>query len=164
MPQSTFCHQIHEHCASVGRTVHIVNLDPAADRFDYPVSIDIKALIDVEVCSSPPALRRRAFVVPLGAGLRRLNKSHLCAAERDARDGAGPQRRASLQHGVHGASPGRSGASGCSRHSYRSQSRGANRIPMSPVLRRRRTSTTGCKRSSTHMERMTILYLTALAR
>ena len=33
-PQSTYCHQVHEHCASIGRTVHIVNLDPAADHFE----------------------------------------------------------------------------------------------------------------------------------
>jgi len=39
---------VHEHCSSVGRTVHVVNLDPAADRFDYPVSVDVRDLVDVE--------------------------------------------------------------------------------------------------------------------
>lgn len=46
--KSTFCHQIQEHCGSVGRTLHIVNLDPAADKFEYAVSVDIRDLVDVE--------------------------------------------------------------------------------------------------------------------
>lgn len=71
--QSTFCHQIHEHCASVGRTVHIANLDPAADRFDYPVSIDIKGLIDVEVPRGPSAPLPPWFRP--GAGRRRKSPS-----------------------------------------------------------------------------------------
>ena len=46
--QSTFCHQIQEHCASIGRSVHVINLDPAADSFGYAVSADIRELVDVE--------------------------------------------------------------------------------------------------------------------
>jgi hypothetical protein len=37
--QSTYCKNVHEHCSSIGRTVHVVNLDPAADNFEYPVSV-----------------------------------------------------------------------------------------------------------------------------
>lgn len=37
--QSTYCKNVFEHCQSIGRTVHVVNLDPAADHFEYPVSI-----------------------------------------------------------------------------------------------------------------------------
>ena len=52
--QSTYCHQVHEHCASIGRTVHVVNLDPAADRFEYPVSLDVRSLVDAEAGHSRP--------------------------------------------------------------------------------------------------------------
>ncbi|CEO98252.1 GPN-loop GTPase 3 [Plasmodiophora brassicae] len=45
--KSTFCHLINRHCENVGRTVHVVNLDPAAESFQYPVSIDIRDLISV---------------------------------------------------------------------------------------------------------------------
>uniref|UniRef100_A0A0C9S9Z0 GPN-loop GTPase 3 n=1 Tax=Wollemia nobilis TaxID=56998 RepID=A0A0C9S9Z0_9CONI len=46
--KSTYCNNLHQHCESIGRTVHIVNLDPAAESFDYPVSIDIRDLISLE--------------------------------------------------------------------------------------------------------------------
>eukprot|EP00474_Spongospora_subterranea_P010328 CRZ10786.1 hypothetical protein [Spongospora subterranea] len=45
--KSSYCEFIHRHCENIGRTVHIVNLDPAADTFKYPVSIDIRDLISV---------------------------------------------------------------------------------------------------------------------
>lgn len=32
----------------MGRTVHVVNLDPAAEHFDYPVTIDIRDLISLD--------------------------------------------------------------------------------------------------------------------
>ena len=35
--QSTFCKTIVEHCENIGRSVHVVNLDPAAEQFSYPV-------------------------------------------------------------------------------------------------------------------------------
>ena len=35
--QSSFCSQIVKHCEVINRVVHVVNLDPAADYFDYPV-------------------------------------------------------------------------------------------------------------------------------
>lgn len=37
--QSTYCASLHQHCETVGRAVHIVNLDPAAENFDYPVAM-----------------------------------------------------------------------------------------------------------------------------
>lgn len=46
--KSTYCTNVFEHCQSIGRTVHIVNLDPAADHFEYPVSVDIRELISLE--------------------------------------------------------------------------------------------------------------------
>jgi GTPase SAR1 family protein len=46
--KSTYCSVIHKHCHTVGRAVHVVNLDPAAEHFDYPVAIDIRDLIGLE--------------------------------------------------------------------------------------------------------------------
>ncbi|QDZ18114.1 GPN-loop GTPase [Chloropicon primus] len=46
--KSTYCSQVGEHCTSVKRRVHFVNLDPAAESFEYPVSLDIRDLISVE--------------------------------------------------------------------------------------------------------------------
>ena len=37
--QSTYCSSLYKHCEAIGRTVHIVNLDPAAESFDYPVAV-----------------------------------------------------------------------------------------------------------------------------
>lgn len=46
--KSTYCSSLYDHCQTVGRTIHIVNLDPAAENFDYPVAIDIRELISLE--------------------------------------------------------------------------------------------------------------------
>jgi len=46
--KSTYCNTIRLHCENSKRTVHCVNLDPAAEQFAYPVSIDIKELITVD--------------------------------------------------------------------------------------------------------------------
>lgn len=46
--KTTYCAQLHAHCASVGRSVHVVNLDPAADAFGYPVSADVRELVCLE--------------------------------------------------------------------------------------------------------------------
>lgn len=46
--KSTYCKTTQEHCAAKGRVVHIVNLDPAADEFQYSCSIDVRDLIPVE--------------------------------------------------------------------------------------------------------------------
>ena len=46
--KSTYCYNIHQHCASIGRTVHVINLDPAADDFRYPVTADVRELISLE--------------------------------------------------------------------------------------------------------------------
>ncbi|KAF1335520.1 Gpn-loop gtpase 3, partial [Globisporangium splendens] len=39
---------MHEFCAASGRMTYVVNLDPAADHFEYPVAFDIRDLISVE--------------------------------------------------------------------------------------------------------------------
>lgn len=46
--KSTYCASLHQHCESIGRMIHLINLDPAAEHFDYPVSHDIRELIALE--------------------------------------------------------------------------------------------------------------------
>ncbi|KAF8966701.1 ATP binding protein [Entomortierella lignicola] len=46
--KSTYCSTIMTHCQNIGRPVHLVNLDPAAEKFEYEPSIDIKDLISLE--------------------------------------------------------------------------------------------------------------------
>lgn len=35
--QSTYCSTMVQHCEALGRAVQVVNLDPAAELFSYPV-------------------------------------------------------------------------------------------------------------------------------
>ena len=35
--QSTYCSTVVEYCHNVKRSIHVVNLDPAAEHFSYPV-------------------------------------------------------------------------------------------------------------------------------
>ncbi|KAH7864130.1 hypothetical protein Vadar_026107 [Vaccinium darrowii] len=46
--KSTYCSSLYEHCETMRRTIHIVNLDPAAENFDYPVAMDIRELISLD--------------------------------------------------------------------------------------------------------------------
>lgn len=50
--KSTYCAAIQQHCATLGklrrRTVHVANLDPAAENFLYDLAFDIRDLITVE--------------------------------------------------------------------------------------------------------------------
>jgi len=46
--KSTYCEVVQKHLEHSRRTVHVVNLDPAAEVFKYPVSIDIRDLITVD--------------------------------------------------------------------------------------------------------------------
>lgn len=46
--KSTYCYTIQQHCEALGRTVHIVNLDPAAEDILYKPSVDIRDLISLE--------------------------------------------------------------------------------------------------------------------
>ncbi|KAJ6973559.1 GPN-loop GTPase 3 [Populus alba x Populus x berolinensis] len=43
--KSTYCSSLYRHCETTGRSINIVNLDPAAEQFDYPVAMDIRELI-----------------------------------------------------------------------------------------------------------------------
>ncbi|XP_064620478.1 GPN-loop GTPase 3-like [Lineus longissimus] len=46
--KSTYCSSLVRHCEALRRTVHVVNLDPAAEYFDYPVLADIRELIHLD--------------------------------------------------------------------------------------------------------------------
>ncbi len=46
--KSTYCDYIQKHCEVLKRSVKIVNLDPAAEYFQYPVSVDIRDLIQLD--------------------------------------------------------------------------------------------------------------------
>jgi hypothetical protein len=43
--KSTYCSYLYEHCFNVKRCLNIANLDPAAEKFDYPVAFDVRNLI-----------------------------------------------------------------------------------------------------------------------
>ena len=46
--KSTFCASLITHAQTLGRSVHLFNLDPAADKFEYEPTIDIRELINLE--------------------------------------------------------------------------------------------------------------------
>ena len=46
--KSTFCELMRSHCEALNRRMHVVNLDPAAEHFSYPVAADIRELISLE--------------------------------------------------------------------------------------------------------------------
>jgi len=46
--KSTYCDAIQKHCEASRRTVHVMNLDPAAEHFQYKCGIDIRDLISLD--------------------------------------------------------------------------------------------------------------------
>ncbi|KAI8579391.1 hypothetical protein K450DRAFT_241895 [Umbelopsis ramanniana AG] len=46
--KSTFCATMMSHCQATNRKVHLVNLDPAAEHFEYEPTVDIRDLITLE--------------------------------------------------------------------------------------------------------------------
>lgn len=46
--KSTYCKTMQEHCANAKRSLHVANLDPAAEFFEYSASFDIRDLICLE--------------------------------------------------------------------------------------------------------------------
>ena len=46
--RSTYCSSLYQHCETMRRTIHIVNLDPAAESCDYPVAMDIRELVSLD--------------------------------------------------------------------------------------------------------------------
>ncbi|XP_044296867.1 GPN-loop GTPase 3 [Varanus komodoensis] len=46
--KSTYCYNMVQHCEALNRSVQVVNLDPAAEHFDYDAMADIRELIEVD--------------------------------------------------------------------------------------------------------------------
>lgn len=46
--QSTYCSNIQRHAQDDKRKIEIVNLDPAAENFDYQPLVDIRELIQLD--------------------------------------------------------------------------------------------------------------------
>uniref|UniRef100_A0A0N5AXM1 GPN-loop GTPase 3 n=1 Tax=Syphacia muris TaxID=451379 RepID=A0A0N5AXM1_9BILA len=46
--KSTFCNAIQQHCENIQRSVFVVNLDPAAETFQYQPAVDVRNLISVD--------------------------------------------------------------------------------------------------------------------
>ncbi|RXM98352.1 GPN-loop GTPase 3 [Acipenser ruthenus] len=55
--KSTYCATIVQHCEAINRSVQVVNLDPAAEYFSYPVMADIRELIQVDDVMEDDSLR-----------------------------------------------------------------------------------------------------------
>ncbi|CAH1800581.1 unnamed protein product [Owenia fusiformis] len=55
--KSTYCSNIVRHCEALKRRVFVINLDPAAEVFDYPVLADIRELVSVEDVMEDESLR-----------------------------------------------------------------------------------------------------------
>eukprot|EP00048_Salpingoeca_helianthica_P000201 m.39930 g.39930 ORF g.39930 m.39930 type:complete len:280 (+) comp10230_c0_seq3:17-856(+) len=46
--KSTYCQTINQHCELLHRSVNVINLDPAAEDFKYPVAWDIRDLVSLD--------------------------------------------------------------------------------------------------------------------
>uniref|UniRef100_A0A3P8QM70 GPN-loop GTPase 3 n=1 Tax=Astatotilapia calliptera TaxID=8154 RepID=A0A3P8QM70_ASTCA len=55
--KSTYCSTMVQHSETLNRSVQVVNLDPAAEHFDYPVMADIRELIQVDDVMEDESLR-----------------------------------------------------------------------------------------------------------
>lgn len=55
--KSTYCSNMVRHGEVIRRNIQVVNLDPAAEHFDYPVMADIRELIHLDDAMEDEALR-----------------------------------------------------------------------------------------------------------
>lgn len=65
--KSTYCKVMQEHCQNARRTVHVVNLDPAAEAFEYEVAFDIRGkgvTVRCRVFPSLSSVRRLCSLCP----------------------------------------------------------------------------------------------------
>jgi GPN-loop GTPase len=46
--KSSYCHVMQEHCKTTKRTLHVANLDPAAEQYEYDCAFDIRDLVNVD--------------------------------------------------------------------------------------------------------------------
>ena len=57
--QSTHCSNMVKHAEVIKRTIHVVNLDPAAEHFDYPVLAGRKIELSAEHFDYPVLAGRK---------------------------------------------------------------------------------------------------------
>jgi hypothetical protein len=57
--QSTYCSNMVKHAEVIKRTIHVVNLDPAAEHFDYPVLAGRKIELSAEHFDYPVLAGRK---------------------------------------------------------------------------------------------------------
>mmetsp|Transcript_19795 Transcript_19795/g.32452 ORF Transcript_19795/g.32452 Transcript_19795/m.32452 type:complete len:279 (-) Transcript_19795:405-1241(-) len=50
--KSTYCNQIRLHGENARRMFHVINLDPAAEHFEYPVAADVRELVSLDDVTS----------------------------------------------------------------------------------------------------------------
>lgn len=55
--KSTYCSSMVKHAEVIKRTIRVINLDPAAEHFDYPLTADIRELIEIDDAMDDEALR-----------------------------------------------------------------------------------------------------------
>lgn len=55
--KSTYCNVIQKHCELIKRTAHVINLDPAAEHFNYNLTADIRDLIALDDAMDEETLR-----------------------------------------------------------------------------------------------------------
>ncbi|XP_077995915.1 GPN-loop GTPase 3-like [Glandiceps talaboti] len=55
--KSTYCTTILQHCETIKRAAHVINLDPAAEYFEYPPLADIRELIQLDDVMEDESLR-----------------------------------------------------------------------------------------------------------
>ncbi|CAF2472210.1 unnamed protein product [Rotaria sp. Silwood2] len=55
--KSTYCSSMVKHGEVIKRTINVINLDPAAEHFDYPIFADIRDLIEIDDAMDDQALR-----------------------------------------------------------------------------------------------------------
>jgi len=46
--KSTYCEAVQKHCQATHRSAKVINIDPAAEHFNYEVAIDVRELITLE--------------------------------------------------------------------------------------------------------------------
>lgn len=46
--KSSYCKTMQDHCAATNRRLHVANLDPACEGFDYDASFDVRDLVNLD--------------------------------------------------------------------------------------------------------------------
>ena len=46
--KSSYCKTMQEHCKTMQRVLHVANLDPASDTYEYECAFDVRELVSLE--------------------------------------------------------------------------------------------------------------------